>query len=122
MRAASRGTSAYWSSAAARRFPPPRERHSPSPVEPEDFAIRPASPADLKGGDHARNFEIAQAILAGERGPKRDIVLVNSAAALVVAGQVDTFLEGMAIATVSIDTGAARGKVDELTRFSKACS
>jgi len=91
-------------------------------LEPEDFAIRPASPADLKGGDHARNFEIAQAILAGERGPKRDIVLVNSAAALVVAGQVDTFLEGMAIATVSIDTGAARGKVDELTRFSKACS
>ncbi len=90
-------------------------------LEPEDFAIRRAAPADLKGGDHARNFEIAQAILAGERGPRRDIVLVNSAAALVAAGKVDTFLEGMAIATLSIDTGAARRKLDELTRFTQAC-
>jgi anthranilate phosphoribosyltransferase len=89
-------------------------------LEPEDFAIHRAA-ADLKGGGHARNFEIAQAILAGERGPRRDIVLVNSAAALVAAGKVDTFLEGMAIATVSIDTGAARGKLDELARFTQAC-
>src|ERR1039458_9771825 len=66
-------------------------------LEPEDFAIhRAAAAADLKGGDHARNFEIAQAVLGGERGPRRDIVLVNSAAALVAAGKVDTFLEGMA--------------------------
>ncbi|HEY1219711.1 MAG TPA: anthranilate phosphoribosyltransferase [Bryobacteraceae bacterium] len=90
-------------------------------LEPEDFAIHRAAAADLKGGDHARNFEIAQAIFAGERGPRRDIVLVNSAAALVAAGQVDTFLEGMAISTVSIDTGAARRKLDELTRFTQAC-
>jgi anthranilate phosphoribosyltransferase len=90
-------------------------------LEPEDFAIHRAATADLKGGDHARNFEIARAIFAGERGPRRDIVLVNSAAALVAAGKVDTFLEGMAISTVSIDTGAARGKLDELTRFTQAC-
>jgi anthranilate phosphoribosyltransferase len=89
-------------------------------LEPEDFAIHRAA-ADLKGGGHARNFEIAQAIFAGERGPRRDIVLANSAAALVAAGKVDTFLEGMAIATVSIDTGAARGKLDELARFTQAC-
>jgi anthranilate phosphoribosyltransferase len=90
-------------------------------LEPEDFAIHRAVAADLKGGDHARNFGIAQAILAGERGPRRDIVLVNSAAAMVAAGKVDTFLEGMAISTVSIDTGAARRKLDELTRFTQAC-
>jgi anthranilate phosphoribosyltransferase len=90
-------------------------------LEPEDFAIHRAAAADLKGGDHARNFEIAQAIFGGERGPRRDIVLVNSAAALVAAGKVDTFLEGMAIGTVSIDAGAARGKLDELKRFTQAC-
>jgi anthranilate phosphoribosyltransferase len=91
-------------------------------IEPEDFAVHRANDADLKGGNHARNLEIAQAVLAGERGPQRDIVLVNSAAALVAAGKVDTFLEGMAIATVSIDSGAARRKLDELIRFSRACN
>jgi anthranilate phosphoribosyltransferase len=46
---------------------------------------------------------------------------VNSAAALVAAGKVDTFLEGMAISTMAIDTGAARRKLDELTLFTQAC-
>jgi len=88
-------------------------------LEPEDFAVERVSPADLKGGDKARNLEIAQAVLAGERGPQRDIVLVNTAAALVAAGKVDTFLEGMAIGTVSLDSGAARRKVEELAMFSR---
>jgi anthranilate phosphoribosyltransferase len=88
-------------------------------VEPADFAVPTAIPADLKGGEKARNCAIARAVLAGERGPHRDIVLVNSAAALVAAGQVTTFLEGMAIATVSIDSGAARGKVEALAKFTR---
>jgi anthranilate phosphoribosyltransferase len=86
-------------------------------LEPEDFAVHSASAGDLKGGDKARNLEIATAVLAGERGPQRDIVLVNAAAAMVAAGKVDTFLEGMAIGTVSIDSGAARRKVAELAEF-----
>jgi anthranilate phosphoribosyltransferase len=86
-------------------------------LEPGDFAVQPARADDLKGGDKARNLEIANAVLAGERGPQRDIVLVNAAAALVAAGMVDTFLEGMAVGTVSIDSGAARGKVTELAEF-----
>jgi anthranilate phosphoribosyltransferase len=86
-------------------------------LEPADFAVQPAHADDLKGGDKARNLEIANAVLAGERGPQRDIVLVNAAAALVAAGMVDTFLEGMAVGTVSIDSGAARGKVAELAEF-----
>jgi anthranilate phosphoribosyltransferase len=86
-------------------------------LEPEDFAIRRAAAEDLRGGDKRRNLEIANAVLAGARGPQRDIVLVNAAAALVAAGKVDTFLEGMAIGTVSIDSGAARGKVAELAGF-----
>jgi len=86
-------------------------------LEPEDFAIHRARPEDLKGGDKARNLEIATAVLDGAHGPARDIVLVNSAAALVAAGKADTFLEGMALAAVSIDSGAARAKVAELARF-----
>ena len=86
-------------------------------LEPDDFAVRAARPADLRGGDKAHNCQIAKEVLAGARGPHRDIVLVNSAAALVAAGHVETFLEGMAIASVSIDTGAARGKVAELASF-----
>jgi anthranilate phosphoribosyltransferase len=89
-------------------------------LEPEDFAVRRAGAEDLKGGDQARNLEIATAVLGGARGPQRDIVLVNSAAALVAAGKVDTFLEGMAIGTVSIDSGAARRKVVELAEFTRA--
>jgi anthranilate phosphoribosyltransferase len=89
-------------------------------LEPADFALRTAAPADLKGGDKARNLEIAEAVLAGVTGPQRDIVLANAAAALVAAGRVATFLEGVAIAAVSIDTGAARRKVAELAAFSSA--
>jgi anthranilate phosphoribosyltransferase len=88
-------------------------------LEPEDFAIHRATADGLKGGDKARNLEIATAVLAGARGPQRDIVLVNAAAALVAAGKVDTFLEGMAIGTVSIDSGAARRKVAELAEFAR---
>lgn len=86
-------------------------------LDPDDFAVRPARPQDLRGGDKRHNCDIARAVLAGAHGPHRDIVLVNSAAALVAAGMVETFLEGMAIATVSIDTGAAREKVEALGRF-----
>ena len=89
-------------------------------LEPEDFAVRTAAPADLKGGDKARNLEIARAVLDGERGPHRDIVIVNAATALVAAGRVTTFLEGAAFAAVSLDTGAARGKAEALARFGKS--
>lgn len=86
-------------------------------LEPADFAVRTARPEDLRGGSKARNCAIAEDVLKGVHGPHRDIVLVNAAAALVAAGRVETFLEGMAIATVSIDSGAARKKVEALARF-----
>ncbi len=86
-------------------------------LEPEDFAVRRSSPGDLHGGSPERNCEIARSVLTGAHGPARDIVLVNAAAALVAAGNVDTFLEGMAVATVSLDSGAAQSKVEALARF-----
>jgi anthranilate phosphoribosyltransferase len=91
-------------------------------LEPSDFGVRTARPEDLKGGDPARNVEIALGVLAGEIGAARDIVLVNAAAALVAAGKVRTFLEGMAVAVVSIDSGAARRKVEALARFAPSGS
>jgi anthranilate phosphoribosyltransferase len=91
-------------------------------LEPADFAVPTARLEDLKGGDKTRNTAIANAVLSGQRGPQRDIVLVNAAAALVAAGRVPTFLEGAAIAAVSIDTGAARGKVEALARFTPSAA
>ena len=91
-------------------------------VEPADFAVRTAASCELFGGDKARHLAIAQAVLAGERGAPRDIVLVNAAAGLVAAGRVATFLEGAAMAAVSIDSGAARRKAEELARFSRSPS
>src|SRR5262249_13326256 len=86
-------------------------------LEPGDFGIRLARPEELRGGDAQRNVEIANAILSGARGPQRDIVLVNAAAALVAAGKAATFLEGVAVGVGSIDSGAARRKVEELASF-----
>jgi anthranilate phosphoribosyltransferase len=86
-------------------------------LEPSDFAVRIAKLEDLRGGTKALNCAIARAVLNGEPGPARDISIANAAAALVATGRVETFLEGAAIAAVSIDTGAARGKVEALAKL-----
>ncbi len=86
-------------------------------LEPADFGLRRSRAEDLRGGDSARNREIADAVLAGVPGAAREIVMANAAAALVAAGKAATFLEGMAIALVAIDSGAARRKVAELAAF-----
>jgi anthranilate phosphoribosyltransferase len=88
-------------------------------IGPEDFGVETAPPEELKGGDADANCEIARAVLAGARGPKRDVVLVNSAAALVVADRAGSFAEGMAAAAESIDSGAARRKVEALAAFTR---
>jgi anthranilate phosphoribosyltransferase len=89
-------------------------------LRPEDFGVELASSADLKGGDRVRNAEIARAILAGEPGAARDVVLVNASAALVVAGKAVDFLDGAKLAAASIDSGAARAKLDALAQFTAA--
>jgi anthranilate phosphoribosyltransferase len=86
-------------------------------LEPADFAVPVANADDLRGGDRQVNLEIADRVLGGARGPERDIVLVNAAAALVAAGKAETFLEGMALGVVSIDSGAAKRKVAALAGF-----
>jgi anthranilate phosphoribosyltransferase len=89
-------------------------------LEPQDFGVAVSRPEDLAGGDAGENRDIALRILGGEAGPKRDIVLVNSAAALVASGAASGFLEGMALASRSIDSGAARARLDALIEISKA--
>jgi anthranilate phosphoribosyltransferase len=90
-----------------------------SMLRPEDFGVATATREDLVGGDKARNCEIARAVLDGATGPQRDIVLVNASAALVAAGKAGDFADGVAIAERSIDSGAAREKVEALARFTR---
>ena len=92
---------------------------NPLSWSPADFGVAPANASDLSGGDPARNREIAIAVLQGELGPRRDIVLVNAAAALLAAGRATDLLAGMRLAAHSIDTGAAWKKVEQLAAFSQ---
>ena len=80
-----------------------------------DVGLAPATPDELRGGDPAENARILSGILAGERGAKRDIVVLNAAAALVVAGVVDDLTEGVEAAGAAIDDGRAAQKLDEVT-------
>ena len=89
-------------------------------LHPSDFGVRPVTLDALRGGGRDENASIARSVLAGETGPRRDIVLVNAAAALVAAGKAADFGEGMRLAAVSIDSGAASRKLDELVRFTNA--
>jgi anthranilate phosphoribosyltransferase len=86
-------------------------------LTPGDFGVPIATVESLKGGDPARNLEIASSVLGGEKGPQRDIVLVNAGAALVAAGAATNFLDGVALAATSIDSGKAREKAEALARF-----
>jgi anthranilate phosphoribosyltransferase len=80
--------------------------------------MAPANIEALRGGDRACNAAIATAILQGQHGAQRDIVLVNSAAALLVAGVAGDLGEAMERAAESIDSGAARDKLRRLVEFS----
>jgi anthranilate phosphoribosyltransferase len=88
-------------------------------VRPEDFGMTRASVGDLLGGDREQNAEIIRAILAGETGPKRDIVLMNASAALVAGGRARDLKEGVELAGRSVDGGAARGKLERLIVLSQ---
>ena len=85
--------------------------------DPDDFGLEHAKAADLRGGDAAQNADIARAILGGEKGPRRDIVLLNAAAALEVAGKAGSLVDGIGQAAESIDSGAAAAKLDRCRGF-----
>ncbi len=89
-------------------------------ITPEDFGISREEVKSLVGGDKDENAKILLSILKGERGPKRDVVLINSAAALVVAGKADGFKDGMLIAADAIDSGASLKKLQEIIKVSNS--
>jgi anthranilate phosphoribosyltransferase len=89
-------------------------------VEPEEFGMARATLQDISGGDATENAAIIRAILSGEKSPRRDVVLLNAAAALVAAGRTDRIADAIALATESIDSGAAAGKLKALAHFTSA--
>jgi anthranilate phosphoribosyltransferase len=86
-------------------------------VRPEDFGLRRATLADLKGGSAADNAEIIRRILHGEPGPKRDIVVLNAGAAIAAGGKAKDIAQGVRVAEQSIASGAARERLERLVAF-----
>jgi anthranilate phosphoribosyltransferase len=89
-------------------------------VEPEEFGMARATLQEIAGGDAGENAAIIRAILGGEKSPRRDVVLINTAAALVAAGRADRIADAVPLAAQSIDSGAAAGKLDALARFTSS--
>jgi anthranilate phosphoribosyltransferase len=89
-------------------------------VTPEEFGMNRAGLDDISGGDAAANADIIRDILGGEKSPRRDVVLLNAAAALVAAGRADHLADALPLASKSVDSGAAAGKLEALVRFTNA--
>src|SRR5579863_8471264 len=84
---------------------------------PEEFGMKRGSLEDIAGGDAAANAAIIREVLSGQHSPKRDVVLLNAAAALVVAGKAEHLPSAVPLAERSIDSGAAADKLGALLRF-----
>jgi anthranilate phosphoribosyltransferase len=88
-------------------------------LDPTAYFDKLARAEDLAGGDPEANAAITTAILMGEKGPRRNVVLLNAAAALVAAGKAEDFEKGLTLARTSIDDGAAKAKLDDLVQFTQ---
>jgi len=90
-------------------------------MTPEEFGFQRAAPEAIRGGNARENAQIVRRILDGETGPKRDMVLLNAAAAFVAAGLDSDFTQGVERARDAIDSGRAREKLDSLVHFTQEC-
>jgi anthranilate phosphoribosyltransferase len=88
-------------------------------IDPRDVGLDYAGIEQLIGGTAKENADITMNILEGEKGPKRDIVLLNAALALVAAGSAENISEGLKQAAQAIDSGLARAKLNEMIDFTK---
>ena len=91
-----------------------------SRVDPATLGLSPATVEDLRGGDATTNAALARAVLAGETGPQRDIVLLNAAAGLMVGGRCDDLQAGLDLAATAIDDGRAAACLERLVSVSRA--
>lgn len=88
-------------------------------IQPEDFGLTRGTKQDIEGGEPEYNAQISRAILSGElTGPKRDVVLLNAACGLYVAGKAECIQDGIALAAELIDTGKALEKLEEFVAAS----
>ena len=88
-------------------------------ISPETYFGEEADPDDIKGGNVEENAKITTEILDGKKGPKRDVVLINTSAALVAAGSAGNLKEGIKLAEESIDNGKAAKKLKALVDFTR---
>ena len=88
-------------------------------MEPSDFGVQARPSFGIAGGSAKENAELTRSVLNGDPGEHRDMSLVNAAAALVAAERAATFIEGMSLAANSIDSGAARRKLEHLIKFAR---
>lgn len=87
-------------------------------INPADFGLKKAGKEDLLGGDAQKNADITIDILEGKKGPKRDITVMNAAAALITAGKTEDLKEAAGLASEAIDAGAALKKLEEIKEVS----
>lgn len=86
-------------------------------IKPEQFGMVPSPLSSISGGDLQANAQIIREVLEGKRSSRRDVVLMNAAAALVAAGKADSMGDAMPMATHALDSGAAREKLERLVEF-----
>jgi anthranilate phosphoribosyltransferase len=89
-------------------------------ITPEAVGLPRAALADLRGGDPTENAAALRAVLGGQTGPHRDVVLINAAAAFLVADKVETLREGVDMAAEAIDSGAAARALEKLIDLTRA--
>ena len=89
-------------------------------ITPEECGLNRVDLSELKGGDGVYNAKALRAVLEGEKNAYREIVLLNSAASLIIAGKAETMTDGVEMAAKSIDSGAALATLEKLVTVSKA--
>jgi anthranilate phosphoribosyltransferase len=91
-------------------------------LDPQDLGLASAQPEQLVGGDAATNAGLARAVLAGERGAHRDVVVLNAAAGLLVGGAVGSMGDGLTVAEAVLDDGRAAAALERLVAASQAAA
>lgn len=88
-------------------------------LEPRDLGLQKATAEDLRGGTPPENAALLRRIFGGERGPRREVVLLNAAAAVLAAGRADDWRQALTMAGESLDGGKARERLDRMVEVSR---
>jgi anthranilate phosphoribosyltransferase len=89
-------------------------------IDPIDLGIPRCDPAELRGGSPAENAQAIREVFAGADGGRRNAIILNAAGAIAASGHAEDLRDGVEIARLAIDSGAATQRVDELARFTHA--